>query len=70
MSVSKWADKYAPMGGGVEYGAIIYRIKVLFWTWLFMGETYRGFKTTNWYMVINGLGVGFFKSIGKKSGSN
>ena len=31
-----------------------------------MGETYKGFKTTNWYTVINGLGEGFFTSIGKR----
>ena len=69
-SVSKWAAKYAPMGNDVEYGAIIYRFRVLFWKWYFMGETYKGFKTTNWYTVINGLGAGFLTSIGKRFAGN
>ena len=29
---------------------------------VFMGETYKGFKTTNWYTVINGLGAGLLTS--------
>jgi len=62
-SVLNWANKYAPMSNGVEYGAIIYRFRVLFFTWYFMGETYKGFKTQNWYTVINGLGAGFLVSV-------
>lgn len=50
------------MSKGVEYGAIIYKVRYLFWTYYFMGETYQGFKTTNWYTVINGLGAGFLTS--------
>jgi len=61
-SVSKWANKYAPISNGVEYGAIIYRVKALWFTWFFMGETYKGFKTQNWYTVINGLGAGYLTS--------
>ena len=31
-------------------------------TAFFMGETYKGFKTQNWYTVINGLGAGYLTS--------
>ena len=54
------------MSNGVEYGAIIYRVRVLWFTWYFMGETYKGFKTEHWYTVINGLGAGFLTSIGTR----
>ena len=65
-SVSEWAKKYAPLSDKVEFGAMIYRIRVVFWTWYFMGETYKGFRTPNWYTVINGLGFGYLSSMGLK----
>jgi len=58
-AVSAWAKKYAPKSDGVEYGAIIYKIRVMWKSYYFMGETYKGFETQNWYTVINGLGAGY-----------
>jgi RHS repeat-associated protein len=63
-AVNAWASYYAPKSRDVEYGAMIYRFRVLFRTYYFMGETYQGFKTQNWYTVINGLGAGFLTSRG------
>ena len=59
-SVSKWAEKYAPMSKDVEYGAIIYRFRVLFLIWYFIGETYKGFETYKWYTVIKRIKCGIF----------
>ncbi len=57
-AVAEWASQYAPMSNGVEYGAIIYEIGLGFGTYYFMGETYKGFQTKNWYTVVNGLIAG------------
>ena len=61
VAVAIWSYKYAKMSNGVEYGAIIYKFRIGFRTRYFMGETYKGFKTTNWYTIINGLGVGYLR---------
>ena len=63
-AVLAWAAIYAPISNGVEYGAIFYSFRALFWTYYFIGETYKGFKTTNWYTVVNGLGAGYFMGRG------
>jgi hypothetical protein len=57
-AVAEWASQYAPMSDDVEYGAMIYRTGLGFGTYYFMGETYKGFKTKNWYTVVNGLIAG------------
>ena len=64
-AVKAWAKKYAPLSKGVEYGAIIYKFRVLSITYYFIGETYKGFKTTNWYTVINGLGAGYLMGVAR-----
>jgi len=61
-AVTEWANTFAPMSNGVEYGAIIYSVRVGGETRYFMGETYQGFSMEDWYTVVNGLGAGLLFS--------
>jgi len=65
-AVTAWANRWAPQSHGVEFGAIIYRFRIGWITRFFVGETYRGFRTQNWYTVINGLGAGLLTAVARQ----
>ena len=68
--VTNWGNTYAPKSNEVEYGSIIYEASSLGITTYFMGETYQGYQTENWYTVINGLGAGLVTGSAISAASN
>ena len=58
-AINAWAKKYRWKNASVEYGSTLYSIRILFKIYYFYGQTWKGFKTTNWYTIINGLGLGY-----------
>ncbi|MCL1790258.1 MAG: hypothetical protein FWG40_02690 [Peptococcaceae bacterium] len=55
--IETWIKEYAPKSDNIEYGAVLFRRGSEY----FFGKAYQGFKTKNWWTVVNGLVLGYLK---------